>query len=449
MSEDLVARYGVNVPRYTSYPTAPHFGTGVQASTYRDWLAALDSAMPLSLYFHVPFCAEMCAFCGCHTKIVRRYEPVARYLDTLQAEVDLVAEALPGRFRAAFVHWGSGSPTMLRDDDWRRVHDHLHRRFDLGDRAEIAVELDPRTATESYVLALAEAGVNRVSLGVQDFDPKVQSEIRRIQPYEQTAQVVDWLRDSGIEAINFDLMYGLPHQDEAKVLASVAKAVGLAPSRIALFGYAHVPWMKSHQKLIDEAALPGAMARFGQAEAAAAALQDAGYRRIGLDHFALPDDSLTVALDEGRLRRNFQGYTVDEADTLIGFGASAIGALPQGYLQNDPGLRSYAASISQGDLAVRRGIVLSDEDRLRRDVIERLMCDLVVDLNAVSLRHGVSPSAFAQDLDALAQLEADGLVEVTAGRLSMTEKGRPFVRVAAAAFDSYLASNRGRHAIAV
>jgi oxygen-independent coproporphyrinogen-3 oxidase len=449
MSEELVARYGVNVPRYTSYPTAPHFAPSVQGDTYRSWLGALDPSAPLSLYFHVPFCAEMCAFCGCHTKIVRRHEPVARYLETLQAEVDLVAGALPARFGAAFIHWGGGSPTMLRGEDWRRIHDHLHKRFDFVPDDEIAVELDPRTATEPYIRELAAAGVNRVSLGAQDFHPEVQAAIQRIQPFEQTARVVDWLRGNGIEAINIDLMYGLPFQNEARVLESIAQTVSLAPSRVALFGYAHVPWMKSHQKLIDEAALPGPLARFRQAEAAARALEQAGYRRIGLDHFALPSDSLTIALDRGLLRRNFQGYTVDAAQTLIGFGASAIGALPQGYVQNDPGLRTYAAAIAEGSFAVKRGLQLSADDRLRRDVIERLMCEMTVDLATVGARHGITPGVFNEDLESLAPLVADGMISISEDRLTMTEAGRPFVRVAAAAFDRYLAANRARHAIAV
>jgi len=251
MSKALVERYGVNVPRYTSYPTAPHFHEGVQDSVYRDWLGALDAAAPLSLYFHVPFCAEMCSFCGCHTRVVRRYEPVARYLKILQAEVDIVATALPGRFGAAFVHWGGGSPTMLRGDDWRRIHDHLRGAFEFDAEAEMAVELDPRTATQDYIQALAAAGVNRVSLGVQDFNEKVQVAIRRVQPFDMTARVVDWLRLAGIAAINLDLMYGLPHQTVDMLLSSIDQAVSLKPSRIALFGYAHVPWMKSHQKLID------------------------------------------------------------------------------------------------------------------------------------------------------------------------------------------------------
>lgn len=449
MSRALVERYGINVPRYTSYPTAPHFQDAVQGPAYRDWLAALVPTTPLSLYFHVPFCAEMCSFCGCHTKIVRRYDPIARYLKTLEAEIDLVAAALPGKFQAAFVHWGGGSPTMLRGDDWRRMHDHLRRTFAFGPAAEIAVELDPRTATKDYVQALAAAGVNRVSLGVQDFDDKVQVAIRRVQSFEMTERVVNWLRDSGIEAINLDLMYGLPHQTRDIVLASIEQAISLRPSRIALFGYAHVPWMKSHQKLIDESVLPDSMARFEQSEAAAGALERAGYHRIGLDHFAHPDDTLVTAQKSGRLRRNFQGYTADAAPVLIGFGASAISALPQGYVQNDPDMRPYASAVADGRLPTRRGIALSADDRLRSDVIERLMCDMAVDVETVLQRHSMPANALDDEIAGLAPLASDGLVQVEGRRVNVTDRDRPFARVAAAAFDAYLGSRRGRHAVAV
>jgi len=449
MSKALVERYGVNVPRYTSYPTAPHFHEGVQETIYRDWLGALDPVAPLSLYFHVPFCAEMCSFCGCHTKVVRCYEPVARYLEVLQTEVDLVAAALPGRFGAAFVHWGGGSPTMLRGDDWRRIHDHLRGAFELATGAEMAVELDPRTATQDCIQALAAAGVNRVSLGVQDFNEKVQVAIRRVQPFDMTARVVDWLRLAGIAAINLDLMYGLPHQTVDMLLSSIDQAVSLKPTRIALFGYAHVPWMKSHQKLIDEAALPDAMARFAQSEAAAQALEATGYHRIGLDHFANADDTLVAAQNTGRLRRNFQGYTNDAASALLGFGTSAIGALPQGYVQNDPDMRPYVKAVEAGQLPIRRGVALTADDRLRRDVIERLMCDMAVDLDVVLSRHDMPQETLDEDLAGLEPLVTDGIVRVTGRHVQVTAEGRPFARVAAATFDAYLASKRGRHAIVV
>jgi oxygen-independent coproporphyrinogen-3 oxidase len=448
MKPELAQKYDLRVPRYTSYPTAPHFKP-FSGEDYGRWLGELDPALPLSLYFHIPFCDEMCWFCGCYTKIVKRYEPVAEYLESLLHEIDLVAAALPARFRARHLHWGGGSPTMLTGEDWRRIIERLRQRFDVVPRAEVAVELDPRTATEDYVAAIAQAGVNRASIGVQDFDPVVQQAIHRIQSFEVTARVIGWLRKHGIDALNMDLMYGLPHQTVERVERMADLALTLRPNRVALFGYAHVPWMKSHQKMIDESALPGTEERWRQYEAAARRLVAAGYVAIGLDHFAHPDDELAVALAEGRLHRNFQGYTTDTAPVLIGMGASAIGALPQGYVQNMLPLKDYRETVAAGRFATAKGLALSDEDRLRRDVIERLMCDLAVDLDAVCAQHGVATGHFVDDLSKLSPLAADGVVEMHGSRIVVTEAGRPLVRLAAAAFDAYLAPGEQRHSKAV
>lgn len=446
---DLAEKYDLRVPRYTSYPTAPHFDAAVDGAVYRGWLAALDPATPLSLYFHIPFCDEMCWFCGCYTKVVRQYQPIRDYLAVLHDEIRLVGAALPGRFRARHLHWGGGSPTMLTPVDWTALVAALADVFALDADAELAVELDPRETTEAYVAALAEAGVNRVSIGVQDFDPVVQAAINRHQPFAVVERVCAWLRGHGIDRINLDLMYGLPHQTEAGVAAMVALALRLAPSRVALFGYAHVPWMKSHQKLIDEAALPGPAERLRQFTTAARALDEAGYRPIGLDHFARPDDGLAAALAGGRLRRNFQGYTADDAPVLIGLGASAIGALPAGYAQNLAPLRAYAEAIAAGALPVGRGIALTVADRLRRDIIDALMCTLAVDLGAVCRRHGAAPELFAGATARLAPMVEDGLVAIAGERITITEAGRPFVRLAAAAFDAYLDGGAVRHSRAV
>ena len=342
MDRTLLERYDKRVPRYTSYPTAPHFHPGINAAAYERWLTAIGPDAALSLYFHVPFCHEMCWYCGCHTKIVRRYEPIGDYAATMADEVALIGGLLETRPPVTHLHWGGGTPTILSADDLERLMGEIRGRFNVAPDAEIAVEMDPRTMTGDRVRALAQAGVNRASLGVQDFNEHVQKAINRIQPFEMTAQVVEWLRAAGIGAINFDLMYGLPYQAVDDVLRTVDLAVELQPDRMAVFGYAHVPWMKTHQKMIPDESLPGAWQRFEQAEAAAARLAERGYRRIGLDHFGLETDPMTEALDRGRLHRNFQGYTTDEARTLIGFGASSIGALPQGYVQNAPPLRAWA-----------------------------------------------------------------------------------------------------------
>lgn len=449
MSEALAQKYDRAVPRYTSYPTAPHFRPMADDTTYRDWLAALDPAQPLSLYFHIPFCDEMCWFCGCYTKIVNRYEPIRRYLDALEAEVSLVAGALPGPFRAQHLHWGGGSPTMLKARDWLALIEVLGSAFTLTADAELAVEIDPRDATEEYVAALGEAGVNRASIGVQDFHPEVQAAVNRHQPFAVVERVCGWLRGHGIGAINLDLMYGLPHQTVERVEDMVDLAVRLEPARVALFGYAHVPWMKSHQKLIDETALPGTTERWRQNAAAARRLQDHGFVPVGLDHFARPEDPLAVAAARHRLHRNFQGYTTDAAATLLGLGASAISSLPQGYVQNLMPLKDYREAVFAGRLPVARGLALGEEDRLRGEIIERLMCDLKVDAAAICRRHGAEPDVLLPSLAALAPLASDGLIRLDGARIAVTEAGRPFVRLAAAAFDAYLGTGQARHSRAV
>jgi len=449
MDPELLRRYGGPVPRYTSYPTAPHFHPGVTAETYLDWLGDLSPEARLSLYLHVPFCAQMCWYCGCHTKVVRRYEPVADYAESLLQEAELVAAALPPGPRAVQLHWGGGTPTMLSGDDFRRLTDGLRAAFRFDAAIEIAVEIDPRTLDAEKARALAEAGVTRASLGVQDFTAAVQRAINRIQPYEVVALAVENLRDAGIGSINFDLMYGLPRQWVADLLRSIDLAAELAPDRISLFGYAHVPWMKSHQRLITESELPKETARWAQAEAAAARLEALGYLRVGLDHFARPEDPLARAVSEDRLRRNFQGYTDDPAEALIGLGASAIGSLPQGYVQNAVPIKDYRAAVSAGRLAIQRGCRLSDDDRLRRTVIENLMCRLKVDLSGLCAGHDAEPADFAEEIAALDDMAADGLVEIDGNEIRVTEAGRPLVRSAAAVFDRYLKAGTARHSRAV
>lgn len=446
---NLAHKYDLQVPRYTSYPTAPHFTDAVDADRYGEWLGGLASDVPVSLYFHIPFCDTLCWFCACYTKIVNRYQPIADYLETLLVELKLTAERMDGRHSVQHLHWGGGSPTLLRPDDWRRMMDAIGAGFDIAASAEIAVELDPRETTEDYVRALAAGGVNRVSIGVQDFHAEVQEAVNRIQPFEVTNRVVGWLKDYGIDAVNMDLLYGLPHQTEARILDMVDKAVSMGPQRLALFGYAHVPWMKTHQRLIDEAALPGADERWRQAESAAARLVEHGYIRIGFDHFAKPDDSLAKSLAAGTLRRNFQGYTADAAGALVGLGASAIGMLAEGYVQNIAPLKDYTRALESGRLATARGAQFTREDNLRREVIERILCDMEVDLNELCARHGSEIAAFAGSLAALEPYRADGICEVTGGTVRVADASRPFARLVAAAFDVYLKPEGKRHARAV
>ncbi len=449
MDPELIRKYDRPVPRYTSYPTAPHFHAGVGADTAGHWLETLPAELPLSLYIHVPFCDTLCWFCGCHTKIVRRYQPVADYLALVEREIRIVARRLGRLQPVSHVHFGGGSPTILKADDVRRLGSAIRRQFDVADDAEWAVEIDPRDLGADVLNAFAEIGVNRASIGLQDINPRVQQAINRIQPMEETAAVVADLRAAGVTALNVDIMYGLPHQTIDHVIQTVEAALSLHPDRLALFGYAHVPHMKTHQKMIPDSALPDGPARFEQAEAAAAHLVAAGFRRVGLDHFARADDPMALALDAGRLRRNFQGYTTDPAAALIGLGASAIGSLPQGYLQNAVPLHAYRDAIEQGHLAVAKGVALSADDRVRRDAIAALMCTLSLDLAALQAAHGLGPGAFAGETAALARLRADGLVHMDADRITVTEMGRPFVRCVAAVFDSYLGRGTARHARAV
>ena len=446
---DLINKYDLRVPRYTSYPTAPHFNDTVDGEVYKKWLSELDPKTPLSLYFHIPFCDEMCWFCGCYTKIVKRYDPVKDYLNTLLDEIDLVADALPARMTAKHLHWGGGSPTMLKGEDWMAIMTKLRERFDVFDDAEIAVELDPRTATEDYVAELEAAGVNRASIGVQSYEAKVQEAIHRIQPYEMTKQVIEWLRKHNIDHINMDLMYGLPHQDTDEIERMIDLTVDLQPNRIALFGYAHVPWMQSHQKMIKEEDLPDAEERWQQFTLAVDRLKERGYVQIGFDHFAHPDDSMANAVETGELHRNFQGYTTDTAPAMLGFGASAIGYLPQGYVQNERPLKAYRQAIDSGVLPAAKGIGLSADDKLRRDIIEDIMCNLTVDLDARCSEHGAKVSDLDEDIAKLSELVEDGICTVDGNTITVKDDGRPFIRLVASAFDTYFASGVGRHSKAV
>ncbi len=439
MREALRKYLSARVPRYTSYPTAPHFSPDIRAETVSGWLGSLAAGSNLSLYLHIPFCARMCWYCGCNMRLIARYDPVAAYVDRLVAEIHQKADALGYRYTLTHIHWGGGTPTTLSPADLARVDAAIRERFIVAEDAEIAVEIDPRTLTEETVAALAAMGCNRASLGVQEFDPTVQKAINRVQPFETVKTVCDWLRAADIDALNFDLMYGLPHQTQEMLADTVKRAASLDPARLAVFGYAHVPWMAKKQRKIDEDALPSPETRFQMAEEAGALLEDLGYQAIGIDHFATPNDSLAVAARTGHLRRNFQGYTTDQADALIGLGASAISALPQGYAQNVVQTNDYERAVDAGEMPLAKGLRLSEQDIWRRAVIERLMCDFAVDLEAIALRFGLSLEDYACDFERLRPLEADGLARLDGAQVHIAAEGRALARVVAAAFDVYLA----------
>ncbi len=432
-------------PRYTSYPTAPHFSEAVGGSLYRSWLKELRYDAPLSLYLHVPFCHQLCWYCGCHTAVANDYKRVAAYVELLRQEIALLGRVLgakgAGGRPVTGLHWGGGTPSILSAEDFTGVMAQLREVFDFQPEAELAIEIDPRHLTAEKAAALVAAGINRASLGVQDFNPHVQEAINRVQSFEATAAAAQSLRDAGIAALNFDLMYGLPHQSLEDVKQTASLAADIHPQRVSVFGYAHVPWMKKHQKLIDEAALPGAEERLAQAAMAERVLLLRGYRAVGMDHFALPDDPLFRYADEGRLHRNFQGYTTDQAEVLLGLGVSSIGTLPHGYVQNEKDLVAYAKELRAGRLPVARGIGLTPEDRLRRDVIQSLMCSFTVDLRAQAVAHGRPGFDFSESLERLVPLADEGLVKVEDSKVQVTEEGKRAVRLIASCFDAYL---RGR-----
>jgi len=438
-----------NLPRYTSYPTSISFEPAAGDAQTRGWLAALRPEQPLSAYVHVPFCRRLCYYCGCHTSVVHEYGRVANFHAVLLREVELWAEALGPHAGLAHLHFGGGSPNALAPEDFVTLCNLLAERLSLRRGAEIAAELDPGMLTPAFIDAAGEAGVTRISLGVQTFDPLVQEKVNRIQPYAMVAEAVERIRAAGVAGLNFDLMYGLPGQTPQSVRESVAQALTLRPDRVAVFGYAHVPWMKKHQVMIRDADLADVRGRWAQAEAADEALVAGGYVRIGLDHYALPEDALSTAAARGGLRRNFQGYTDDPAPVLIPIGPSSIGRLNQGFVQNAIPTDAWSAAIAGGRLPTARQLEVTAEDELRFAVIERLMCDLAVDVAAVCRDHGFAPDHLDEAVGAATALEPDGLAVVRGRTVRVPEEARRMMRVAAACFDACLPQTGKRHAKAV
>lgn len=448
MRAETVLKYNARVPRYTSYPTAMQFGAEVDSDRYAGWLAAVGEE-PLSAYVHVPFCDSLCWYCGCNTQVVRRASVHERYVETLESEIALVRKQIPAPGRIAYLHFGGGTPTVLAPALLGRIMAALDSHFGSAEDAVRAIEIDPRGLTAETAAALQSLNVKRASLGVQDLNETVQRAINRVQPWDQVRESVRLLRRHGVDDLNLDLMYGLPHQTMADLLRTVDGALELAPERVALFGYAHVPWMKKHQRLIDEASLPDALSRLDMAQAAHDRLTANGYRAVGMDHFVRDGTSFAAALEAGRIRRNFQGYTDDTARVLLGFGASAIGDLGHGMVQNESDVRAYTAAVAAGRLATARGVARSADDRLRGAVIEQLMCRNQVALDEVCAAHGRGLEALAGSLEALQPFEDDGIITRDGARIAISEHGRPVVRAVCAAFDSHLAPQRGAHSAAV
>ncbi len=449
MQHALIEKHAKPVPRYTSYPTAPHFNESVGSAAYKEWLSALTSDQTLSLYVHIPFCDTLCWFCGCHTKHTLKYQPIREYLPVLKKEISAVAALAKNRPTATRLHWGGGSPTILKAEDIVALGEHIKQSFKCSDTLEFSIEVDPRDISDAQIDAMAKAGMTRASIGVQDFNLHVQEKINRIQTYEETRDVVEKLRARGVASLNLDIIYGLPDQSLKDIETTVEKVIALSPDRIAFFGYAHVPWMKKHQTMILEKHLPGTIERFNQAGRAASLLLEAGYLQVGLDHFAKPGDALALALKDGTLGRNFQGYTEDDADALIGLGASSIGKLPQGYIQNITATSEYMRQVEQSGIAVAKGYALNEEDRMRAYLIERLMCDYEIEGRNLLQHYGDLARPLVKELDDLAENDQDGFFHRQGTHYSISADGRPFVRTIAANFDTFFASGKAKHSSAV
>lgn len=441
---DTLRRFDRPGPRYTSYPTAVEFNPGVDDVVYREKLRQANRTAadePLSLYVHIPFCHHHCDFCACFV-IATPYHSVAeQYLAYLEREIAAVAELLPDRRKVIQVHWGGGTPTYLAPPEMERLFAALNQHFELLDGAEIGVEVDPRVTTREHLESLAEMGFNRLSMGLQDLDPEVQEAIGRGQTWEQTVELVDAARDIGFsEGVNFDLIYGLPRQRHDTFATSLERALELRPDRLAVYSFAYVPWLKVNQKRMDEDALPAPETKLELYLIALNRLLEAGYEPIGMDHFALPHDELAVAAREGRLERNFMGYTVKPVSTMIGFGVSAIGDLEVGYFQNGKKLSSYYRALDEDRLPIERGRLLDDDDLLRREVIMQMMCNFHVDKRRIENRFDIDfDDYFGPSLAQLADLEQAGFVGNTAEKVEVRGNGRLFVRNAAMVFDRYLA----------
>ena len=444
---DLLRRYNVQGPRYTSYPTAPVWKEGFGPAEYERALSASGSPSegepaPLSLYLHLPFCEKLCYFCGCTVVITgREHKLEDPYLQSLEREIDWVAERAGKDRRVVQLHLGGGTPTYFAPDRLKRIAERLKERFRFDSDAELGVEVDPRVTTPAHLETLAEVGFNRLSMGVQDFDPVVQTAINRVQPYAATRALVEEARRLGFPSINMDLIFGLPHQTSDTFAKTIAQVVEIAPDRLAVYSYANVPWMKKHQTVL-EPHLPDETTKFAIFQTALERFEDAGFEYIGMDHFARPGDELAIARRSRTLHRNFQGYTTKAGTDLLGLGMSAIGSVGDSYVQNRRELTEWTAAVQHDGAATFRGFRLSADDELRRFVIQSLLCHGVVVKSEAEARYGIRfDEKFADAIEALQPCAADGLVELLPGEIRATSIGRVFLRNLAMPFDAYLQKN--------
>src|SRR4051794_39672873 len=439
---DVLKRFNQQGPRYTSYPTAPVFSPNFTGQDFKSEIIATNrdnNARPLSLYFHFPFCAKLCYFCGCNMRVTHDRKLISQYNDYIKKEIDLVEPLISKKRKAVQMHWGGGTPSYLLPDEIRDVGAYIKQRFDFADDIEASVEIDPRNMVRDHIEAFAEVGFNRTSFGVQDFNLQVQEAINRVQSEEITRQVVDWAREFGFKSVNLDLIYGLPFQTVDTFRTTVDKIIDISPGRIAVFNYAHVPWMKRHQKILGEQPMPVADERLAILEMTIQRLVDAGYEYIGMDHFAKPTDELAIAQKEGTLYRNFQGYSTKAGADVYAFGVSAISQFENIYAQNEKEIRKYYARIDAGRAATHVGYRMTADDHIRKETIMQLMCNLEIDKPRIEREFGIEfDKYFAADLPKLDPFIADGLLEETDSHIRVLGSGILIIRNIAMAFDAYL-----------
>jgi oxygen-independent coproporphyrinogen-3 oxidase len=434
--------FDAKVPRYTSYPTAPHFSRSVGPGDFTDWIGAIPEGSEVSLYVHVPFCRRLCWFCACRTQGTQTDAPVVAYLETLKAEIAMLGRLLPAGVRLSRLHWGGGTPTLLQPAMMAELAGAIRDIAPFTGATEFSVEIDPGEIDGPRLDALAAAGMNRASIGVQDFDEDIQKTIGRLQSYDITRDAADEIRARGVASLNADILYGLPHQTRARMTESVQKLLSLNPDRVALYGYAHVPWMAKRQQMIPSDALPTPQERLALFETARRLFLWDNYDEIGIDHFATRDDGLSVAQRAGRLRRNFQGYTDDTSNVLIGLGASSISRFPQGYAQNAPATGAHTAAIREGRFSTTRGHAFTPEDRMRGRMIEALMCDFRIDTGEILRDFDIAEHALRTILSDVAHA-FDGHLQLDETGLFIPPEARPLTRMIARRIDAYEMDEQG------
>ena len=444
--KELLKRYSKPGPRYTSYPTAPMFSEEIGPDDFRNEISKTNDASEpanLSLYFHIPFCDTLCYFCACNMMITHDDDKKERYLGYLKKEIDMIAELTENDRKVSQMHWGGGTPSYLPPSQIVSLGKYIRESFTFDDDAEVSVEIDPRGLTREHLEAFKEIGFNRISMGVQDFDPDVQKAINRIQPEDMTIQVVDWCRELGFESINLDLIYGLPHQSVEKFSKTIKSVIDIKPERIATFNYAHVPWMKKHQTLIKEEWLPSTDEKLKLLNLVIDEFTSAGYEFIGMDHFAFPDDEIVIAQNNGTLHRNFQGYTTKKGCDLVAMGITGISEVGDIYAQNVKTLEEYYEVIDNGELATFKGYKLSKEDKLRKEIIMQLMCHFYLNKTSFGeVNDLIFDEHFSDALEAMEPMEKDGLLEMTDESITVLPVGRLLIRNITMSFDEYLTDKK-------